>query len=170
MTQADSVHSTPRRTAFKIVAGNDFVAQPPDANALEDPAQRKRKMRGPYKDRRPIEYQDGLPIIDPAGEEDKIFGAIAEHRAAAAHFDRCVDIEGEAEGKASTNEYSHLQHNTKNAFDEMMLWARAVILTRPTTRRGLIHQVRYLVSQYARTVTHSGLSRSGPRREPAAPH
>jgi hypothetical protein len=65
MDQADSVHSTPRKTAFKIVAGNDFVAQPPDADALEEPAQRKRKMRGPYKDRRPIEYQDGLPVIDP---------------------------------------------------------------------------------------------------------
>jgi hypothetical protein len=40
----------------------------------------------------------------------------------------------------------YLQHNTKNAFDEMMLWARAVIITRPTTRRGLIHQARYLAS------------------------
>ncbi len=30
----------------------------------------------------------------------------------------------------------------------MMLFARAVILARPTTRRGLIHQVRYLVSQF----------------------
>ena len=51
MQEADSVHSTPRKTAFKIVAGNDFVAQPPDANALEEPAQRKRKARGPYKER-----------------------------------------------------------------------------------------------------------------------
>jgi len=28
----------------------------------------------------------------------------------------------------------------------MMLWARAVIIGRPTTRRGLIYQARYLAS------------------------
>jgi hypothetical protein len=142
------VHSTPRKTAFKIVAGNDFVDQPPDANALEEPAQRKRKARGPYKDRRPVEYQDGLPLIDPAGEEDLIFRHIAEHRAAVVHYDRCVDVEQEAEGKVSEDEFSYLQHNTSNAWNEMMHFARCVILARPSTRRGLIHQVRYLVSQF----------------------
>jgi hypothetical protein len=30
----------------------------------------------------------------------------------------------------------------------MMLFARCVILTRPTTRRGLIHQARHLVAQF----------------------
>jgi len=30
----------------------------------------------------------------------------------------------------------------------MMHFARGVILCRPTTRRGLIHQVRYLASQF----------------------
>jgi hypothetical protein len=30
----------------------------------------------------------------------------------------------------------------------MMLFGRCVILCRPTTRRGLIHQVRYLLSQF----------------------
>jgi hypothetical protein len=89
-----------------------------------------------------------LPVIDPAGEEDKIFRHIAEHRAAAAHYDRCVTVEQEAEGKVSADEYSHLQRNTSNAFDEMMLWARCVVITRPTTRRGLIHQARYLASQF----------------------
>jgi hypothetical protein len=149
MDQADSVHSTPRKTALKIVAGNDFVVRPPDANALEDPAtaQRKRKRRGPYKEHRSIEYQDGLPIIDPAGEED-IFRHIAEHRAAITHYDHCITVEQEAEGKVSDNEYSFLQYNTKNAFDNMMLFARCLILCRPTTRRGLIHQVRYLISQF----------------------
>lgn len=102
MTQATRVHSTPRRAAPKIVAGNDFVTQQPDANALEEPLpeQRKRKARGPYKERRLIEYQYGLPVIDPAGEEE-IFRYIAEHPAAIAHYDRCVDVEQEAEGKVS---------------------------------------------------------------------
>jgi hypothetical protein len=45
MTQADRVHSTRRKTALKIVAGNDFVVRPPDANALEAPATAQRKRR-----------------------------------------------------------------------------------------------------------------------------
>jgi phage pi2 protein 07 len=89
-----------------------------------------------------------LPVIDPAGEEDHIFRHIAEHRAAAVHYDRCVTVEQEAEGKVSDDEYFYLKHNTSNAWDQMMLFARCVILTRPITRRGLIHQVRYLVSQF----------------------
>jgi hypothetical protein len=120
MTEADSVHSTPRKTAFKIVAGTDVAVQPPEPNTREEPAQRKRKARAPYKERRPIEYLDGLPVIDPAGEE-VIFRHIAEHRAAIAHYDRCVDVEQEAEGKVSDDEHLHLKRNTKNAFDEMML-------------------------------------------------
>jgi hypothetical protein len=32
---------------------------------------RRRGARGPYQDRKPIEYQDGLPVIDPDGEQDK---------------------------------------------------------------------------------------------------
>jgi hypothetical protein len=45
MAKADSVHSTPRKTALKIVTGNDFVVRPPDANALEEPATSQRKRR-----------------------------------------------------------------------------------------------------------------------------
>jgi hypothetical protein len=139
----------PRRDAspFRVVAGIDFA--PSAETAAPAPAQGRRKRRGAYnKDRKPIEYQNGLPVIDPEGEEDRIFRHIAEHRAAVAHYDRCVDIEGEAEGKVSEDEFFYLQHNTRNAFDTMMLWARAVIGCCPTTRRGLIHQARYLVSQF----------------------
>src|SRR5258706_8831120 len=132
-------------SALRLVGGVDFTS-PPETE--QPPAQRKRKYRGPYKERKPIEYQDGLPVIDPAGEEDPIFRHIASHRAAAVHYDRCVDVEQAAEGKVSDDEFSYLQHNTSNACDQMMLFARAVILARPTTRRGLIHQVRYLVSQF----------------------
>jgi hypothetical protein len=134
-----------RRRFLTVVGGNDFTP-PSETEAL--PAQGRRKYRGPYKERKPIEYQDGLPVIDPAGEEDLIFRHIADHRAAVTHYDRCVTVEQEAEGKVSDDEYSFLQHNTSNAFDEMMLFARCLILSRPTTRRGLIHQARYLVSQF----------------------
>jgi hypothetical protein len=133
------------KSALRVVGGVDFA---PAGETEVLPARGLRKRRGPYKDHKPIEYHDGLPVIDPAGEEDKIFRSISNHRHAATHYDRCVDIMQEAEGKASSNEYSHLQHNTKNAFDDMMLWARAVIVGRPTTRRGLIHQARYLASQF----------------------
>jgi hypothetical protein len=150
MTQADSVPSTPRKTAFKIIAGTDFAPplSEPDSTAPST-AQGKRKKRGAYQgERRQIEYQDGLPVIDPEGEQDQIFRHIADHRAAIAHYDRCVDVEGEAEGKVSADKFSHLQRNTSNAFEEMMMFARAVIIVRPTTRRGLIHQARYLASQF----------------------
>jgi hypothetical protein len=137
------VSAAREKSALRLVAGVDFTPSPDTP-----PAHRKRKARGPYKERRPIEYQDGLPVIDPAGEEDPIFRYIAEHRAAVVHYDRCVTVEQEAEGKVSDDEHIHLRRNTKNAFDEMMLWARCVILTRPITRRGLIHQARYLASQF----------------------
>src|ERR1035437_1822823 len=133
------------KSALRVVGGVDFT---PAAETEPLPAQGRPKKWGPYKDHKPTAYQDGLPIIDPEGEEDRIFRSIANHRAAVTHYDRCVDIEQAAEGKASSNEYSHLEHNTKNAFDDMMLWARAVIVERPITRRGLIHQVRYLASQF----------------------
>ena len=150
MTQADSVPSTPRKTAFKIIAGTDFALplSEPEATAPST-AQGKRKKRGAYQgERRPIEYQDGLPIIDPAGEEDEIFRFIAQHREAAAQYDRCVTVEQAAEGKVTDSEFFYLKNNTSNAFEQMMLFARCVILQRPTTRRGLIHQVRYLASQF----------------------
>jgi hypothetical protein len=35
------------------------------------------------------------------------------------------------EGKVSNNGYFYLKYNTKNAFDNMMLFARCVILYRP---------------------------------------
>jgi hypothetical protein len=73
-------------------------------------AQGKRKKRGAYQgERRRIEYQDGLPVIDPDGEEDRIFRYIADHRDAVAHYDRCVDVEDKAEGKVSGDEIAHLQ-------------------------------------------------------------
>lgn len=50
----------------------------------------------------------------------------------AAHYDRCVTVEQEAEGKVSESEYFYLKHNTSNAFDQMMIFARCVILHRPT--------------------------------------
>jgi hypothetical protein len=123
MTQADSVLSTPRKTAFKIVAGTDYAVPSSGPNAPETeplPAQGKRKKRGPYKlERRQIEYQDGLPVIDPAGEEDFIFRHIAAHRAAIDHYDRCVTIESEAEDNVSASEYAFIQHNTSNAYDKI---------------------------------------------------
>jgi hypothetical protein len=128
---------------LRIVAGTEIAAPLPG----HAPPPRK-KARVPYKDREPIEYQDGLPIIDPADEADPIFSKIAKHREAAAHFDRCVDIVNDAEGKVSEAEYSHLQNNASNAGELMMLHARGLILCRPTTRRGLIHQARYLASQF----------------------
>jgi hypothetical protein len=135
----------PRREAspFRLVAGIDFAPSPETQAAAPAENRSRRKPRGPYKDRK-----NGLPIIDPEGEEDKIFRYIAKHRAAAIHYDRCVDIECEAEGKVSDDEFFYLQHNTRLAYDELMLWARCVVIDRPTTRRGLIHQARYLASQF----------------------
>jgi hypothetical protein len=135
-----------RQNSFlRIVAGLDV---PPEASTPVAPAPqqppRKGRRRRPYKHQQERKYQDGVPVIDPAGEKDEIFRFIAEHRAAAAHYDRCVTVENDAEGKVSDNEFSRLQRNTHQAFEQMMFFARCVIIHRPTTRRGLIHQARYL--------------------------
>jgi len=100
-------------------------------------------------ERRQTEYQDGLPVIDPAGEEDFIFRHIAAHRRAIDHYDRCVTIESDSEGKVSASEYAFIQHNSRNAFDEMICHAKGIILCKPTTRRSLIHQARYLAAQFS---------------------
>lgn len=144
-------------TIFKLVGGTDVkpTAAPtalPETERL--PTQGKQKKRNPYdsNERRRMKFQDGLPVIDPAGEEDVIFRHIADHRAAITHYDRCADVENKAEGNVSADEYSYVQRNTKHAFDKMILFARCIILDRPTTRRGLIHQARYLASQFSEDV------------------
>jgi hypothetical protein len=133
------------KSALRLVAGID-CAPSPESEPAATLSPRKRKLP---KRQQPREYQDGLPVIDPAGEDDPIFQEIAKHRAAIVQFDRCVEVENAAEERGATeNELFYLRHNTKLAGDNLMLWARAVILCRPTTRRGLIHQVRYLASQF----------------------
>jgi hypothetical protein len=105
------------KPALRLVGGID---SPPSEPESPPPQRKRKKERGPYKQQARKKYQDGLPVIDPAGEEDQIFRHIAEHRAAAAHYDRCVTVEQGSEGKVSDDEYFHLQRNTSNAFDEMM--------------------------------------------------
>jgi hypothetical protein len=91
----------------------------------------------------------GRPADHRPGPTDPIFGHIADHRAAAAHYSRCVDAENAAEESGSSpTEHPFLQKNSVYAFQQMMMFARAVMLCRPTTRRGLIHQARYLASQF----------------------
>jgi hypothetical protein len=110
------------------------------------PRRRSRPKTAAGENASPSNIGKVFPSSTRKAKTDRIFRDIAKHRAAAIRHDHCVDIECEAEGKVSDDELFYLQHNTKNAFDEMMLWARAVIITRPTTRRGLIHQARYLAS------------------------
>jgi hypothetical protein len=135
----------PRRdNPFRVVGGIDFTPLPEPM-----PAQSKRERRGRA---RTAWHTDGLPVIDPAGEQDHIFRHIAEHRAAIAHYDHCVTVENDAEGKVSADEHFYIQQNTSAAFDRLMLWARCVIASHPTTRRGLIHQARYLAAQFSEHV------------------
>jgi hypothetical protein len=143
MDQADSVHSTPRKTAFQIVAENDFVAQLPDANALEEPAQRKEDPRTAAPKR-----VSGRIACHRSGRRGRC--DLPPHRRPPSGGCPLRPLRGcqEAEGKVSDDEYSYLQRNTSIAWDQMMMFSRCVILCRPTTRRGLIHQVRYLVSQF----------------------
>lgn len=88
-----------------------------------------------------------------------IFRCIADHRAAAAHYERCVTAECDTEGKASAEAFAHLQRNTRSAFGEMMLFANCLIIDQPTTRRGLIHKARYLAAQMTDT---AGCASGGP--------
>jgi len=86
-----------RRHFLSVVGGIDFT---PASETVAPAAQSRRKPRSPNKDRK-----TGLRVIDPEGEMDRIFRDIAKHQAAAVHYDRCVDIECEAEGKVSDDEF-----------------------------------------------------------------
>jgi hypothetical protein len=109
---------------FRLVGGTDV-----DPALLEPPA-----TQGNRKERKIREYRNGLPVVDPEGEADPIFRHIAAHRVAINHYDHCIEIDSDE---------THL------AFEQMERRAEALILCRPTTRRGLIHQAQYLAAQFS---------------------
>ncbi|MEK9281177.1 hypothetical protein MTR72_16405 [Bradyrhizobium sp. ISRA442] len=83
-------------------------------------------------------------VTMPAQGGDHAYLRIAEHREAAAIYDRCVYAENEAEGKVSDEEFARLHRATARAFDEMMFAARCLIIDAPTTRTGLMRWTQYL--------------------------
>lgn len=91
-----------------------------------------------------------LPMVDfsTATANDSVLRDIERHRAAVTAYSLAVEAEYAAEGKVSEREYEALQAVTKQAFDDMMLFARMIVLVTARTRRGLIQQTRYLVSQF----------------------
>lgn len=114
-------------TILKLVGGLDVDPALLDA----PPATGNGKTRGMRF------YRDGLPVVDPEGKADPVFRHIAEHRAAIKHYDHCVATEPDNSDEA------HL------AYKQMERCAKALIVCRPTTRRGLIHQAQYLAVQFS---------------------
>jgi hypothetical protein len=88
-------------------------------------------------------YSGNSISLPPQGGDRAIF-RIAEHRAAVAAYDRCVDDECDAEGKIHDEDFARLEAATKQAFDQMMFAARCLIIDVPTTRTGLIRWTTYL--------------------------
>jgi hypothetical protein len=71
MADLESAPVAPRRFTPKIVGGIDFTPPEPTLTAVQ--SKRKSRSRGTTGF-----HTDGLPIIDPTGEEDEIFRFIAE--------------------------------------------------------------------------------------------
>ncbi|WP_213773426.1 hypothetical protein [Bradyrhizobium sp. dw_78] len=65
--------------------------------------------------------------------EDPVFAAIERHRHALQSYNAAVEADSDTSGKRC---------------DDMFLMSRVLILTRPTTRAGLIAFVRYLETQF----------------------
>lgn len=75
---------------------------------------------------------------------DTVHLRIAQHREAVSLYDLCVDAECEAEDKVSDEEYDRLQKASARAYEDMMFFARCLIIDVPTTRTGLIKWTRYM--------------------------
>jgi hypothetical protein len=69
---------------------------------------------------------------------------IAQHRAAVSLYDLCVDAENDAEGWVSDEDFAHLQQATCKALNDMMFFARCLIIDLPTTRTGMLRWTRYM--------------------------
>ncbi|MEH2485409.1 hypothetical protein [Bradyrhizobium sp. AZCC 2230] len=104
------------------------------------PEERAAKAQAPAV----VASYSGVPLRMPAQGGDDVYIRIAEHREAAAIFDRCVDAENDAEGKVTREEFARLHRATARACDEMMFAARCLILSVPTTRTGLARWTTYL--------------------------
>jgi hypothetical protein len=115
-----------------IVAGTDWptVGHAPRADVAA-------KMQDIRKERKHGDRSD-----------DPIFFEIERHRRAVKAHDKALDAQNAAEGKVSAEEFAYLQHCTGRAFDEMMLFARAIVIFPAQSRAGLIALAKYLERQF----------------------
>jgi hypothetical protein len=75
---------------------------------------------------------------------DTVHYRVAQHRAAVSLYDVCVDAENDNEGSISNEDFERLQQATSKAFNDMMFFARCLIIDIPTTRTGLLKWTRYM--------------------------
>ena len=83
--------------------------------------------------------------VQAKDESDPIFFEIARHRAAVASYNYAVD----------NDEYSY------GLREDMLFMARIVVLTEPTTRRGLIALAKYLEAQFDMEADCAGCTSMG---------
>jgi hypothetical protein len=129
--------SAPRKTpTLAIVAGTDGPTEGPYSNAARR-ADVVAKMQDIRKERKRGDISD-----------DPIFFEIERHQRAVEAYDKAVDAENAAEGKVSAEEFAYLQNCTKFAFDQMMLFARCLVIVNAKSRAGLIALAKYLEQQF----------------------
>lgn len=80
--------------------------------------------------------------------DDPIFFEIERHQRAVKAYKKAVDTQSAAEGKVSAEEFAYLQHSTNAAFNEMMLFARCLVIMNAKSRAGLIALAKYLEQQF----------------------
>jgi hypothetical protein len=133
----------PRTSGLRIVGGTDCKPAETKATAPTDSPRRPRGRQAAYSPCR-----DWISLKPPQGNDDPIFHEIERHLNASMAYNRAVEAETAAEGKVSESEYERLQDVTKTAFDDMMLFARALVLVGPKSRQGLMRVARYLALQF----------------------
>jgi len=77
--------------------------------------------------------EQGARSANPDKSENPVLRAIERHRQAVQSYNAAVDADSEASGENCS---------------QMFLMSRALILTRPTTRAGMIAFVRYVETQF----------------------
>ena len=128
--------SAPRKPpTLTIVAGTDWptVGHSNAARRVDVAA----KMQDIRKERKRGDRSD-----------DPIFFEIERHQRAVEAHNKAIDAENAAEGKVSAEEFAYLQHCTKAAFDQMMLFARCLVIVNAKSRAGLIALAKYLEQQF----------------------
>jgi hypothetical protein len=134
---------------LRIVGGTD--CKPTEAPATPATPTRSRvcaEARATYAQSGYVPFREWVCIEAPKGNDDRIFHEIERHLNACITYNNAVEAESAAEDKVSAKQWEAVQAASRVAYDDLMLFARALVIVRPTSRQGLIRVAQYLAGQF----------------------